>query len=219
MSRWRNRIKQDEGWTFIEATLTIVLASIMALGLAITLLAFKEQIDRSWAIRVMDQTGTNIVEQLTHDLRNAVDVSVRGGTGNTSRVELQLLDPLRKSDAKQTVLWRADPRQVKFWRGNKIIEKDFPPTNLGYGEGYQIVRFTVSNFGDYRDNEAWARVDMPARSDAFIGATFDINLTLRYTRAKSMARQYGWTYEKEYTNRVYARNMNLLIKKGITGSE
>lgn len=219
MSRWRSRLAQDDGWNIIEAVLTIVLGAIMALGLAITLLAFKEQIDRSWAVRLMDQTANNIVEQLTHDIRNAVDVTVRGGTGNTSRIECKILDPLRKSDAQQTVLWRADTRQTRFWRGNKVLERDFPPTNLGFGESYQIVRFTVSTFGANKDNETWARVDMPGRSDAFVDAMFDINLTMRYTRSKNMARTYGWTFEKEYTNRVYARNMNLIIKKGVTGSE
>jgi len=219
MSRWRRRLAQDDGWTIIEAVLTIVLGSIMALGLAITLLAFKEQIDRSWAVRLMDQTANNIIEQMTQDLRNSVDVTVRGGTGNTSRIECKILDPLRKSDAQQTVLWRADPRQVRFWRGNQIVEKDFPPTKPGYGESYQIVRFTVSTFGANKDNEPWARVDMPSRQESFVNAMFDINLTMRYSRTRSLARKYDWTFEKEYTNRVYARNMNLIIKKGVTGSE
>lgn len=216
---WRRKFAQDDGWTFIEATMTIVLASVMILGLTITLLAFKEQLDRSWAIRTMDQYANDVVENISHDLRNATEVRVRAGAGNTSRVEIDFLDPMRKSDTKQTVLWRADNRTSRIWRGNEVLDRQFPASDLGPGETYQITQFTVSPFGTNNYYEPWARIDQSARNEQFMAATFDINLTLRYVRNAVGEKTSNWDFQKHYGNRVYTRNANLIVKKGITGAE
>jgi len=72
MQMIRHRLRRDEGWTFIEATLSIVIMSIMVLGLTIVILAFKEHLERSWAVRMMDQYGNDVMEIITHDLRNVM---------------------------------------------------------------------------------------------------------------------------------------------------
>jgi len=216
---WRKEVARDDGWTFIEATLTIVIASIMALGLAITLLAFKEQLDRSMAIRTMDQYANDVLEELTHDLRNATAVRINSGAANTSRVEIDLLDPLRKNDQSQTAFWYADRRQARVWRGNRLVDPYFPPTNIGRGEAYSILAFTVSPFGNIVDEEPWIRFDRPQRTNEFINATYDINLIMRYDRLAVGDHRYSWGFQKRYSNRVYTRNANLLVKKGITGAE
>jgi len=219
MKAWRRRLNSDEGWTLIETITTIVLSTIIVLGLGVTLLAFKEQLDRSWSIRVMDQYANDVIETITHDLRNATEVTVRPGTGNTSRIEMEVLDPLRKNEDKQTVFWRADPRTARIWRGNSVMDKYWPPNNIGVGEGYQIVQFTVNNFGTNTYWEPWARQERTARNDQFMDATFDIDLILRYVRNPVGDRDYAWDFQKHYSSRVYTRNSNLIIKKGITGSE
>lgn len=212
----RTTYRRDEGWTFIEATIAVVIMAIMVLGLTIVLMAFREQLDRSWAVRVMDQYGNDVIEQLTHDLRNAVEVTSREAAGNTSRVDVRYLDPVRH-DNFITSRWRADLRYVRIERDNEPIDPSFPPRQPGRGESYEIVRFTVKNWENGADTpNRWERVDSFRRDPAFQAAAWDIRFTLRYVRQAIEPGERNWTVEKEYFNRVYVRNQNLIVKKGIT---
>jgi hypothetical protein len=208
------RFRRDEGWTFIEATISIVIMAIMVLGLTIVLLAFREQLDRSWAVRVMDQYGNDVIEQLTHDLRNATDVTVRPGNGNTSRIDITYLDPYRHN-LFRTARWRADLRNVRIERESDPIDPTFPPLNMGMGETYEIVQFTLSQYGANSSSQ-WEREDRTRRKQSFLEAAYDINFKLRYNRGATEIGDRHWTVEKEYVNRVYLRNKNLMVKKGIT---
>jgi type II secretory pathway pseudopilin PulG len=206
--------RRDDGWTFIEATLAIVIMAIMVLGLTIVLLAFREQLDRSWAVRVMDQYGNDVIENLTYDLRNAVGITVRGGIGNTSRIDVEYLDPVRH-DQFLIAKWRADLRNLRVTRENEPVDPLFPPTNLGRGEYYEIVQFTCVPYGSDSPND-WERDDSFRRKASFMNAAWDIRFKLRYTRQAIEAGERNWSVEKEYFNRVYMRNVNLIVKQGIT---
>lgn len=211
------RLRRDDGWTFIEATISIVLMAIMVLGLTIVLLAFREQLDRSWAVRVMDQYGNDVIEQLTHELRNATDVVVRSGNGNTSRIDITYLDPIRH-DLFRTAKWRADLRNVRIYKGdtgNEEVDPAFPPLDMGRGETYEILQFTLTQYGVETPNQ-WERQDRVRRKEAFLNAAYDIRFKLRYNRRAIDVGDHDWTVEREYYNRVYMRNKNLVVKKGIT---
>lgn len=209
------KLRRDDGWTFIEATISIVIMAIMVLGLTIVLLAFREQLDRSWAVRVMDQYGNDVIELITHELRNATDVSVRSGTGNTSRVDIQYLDPIGHNEFL-TSAWRADLRHIRITYGNnEPVDPSFPPQKLGRGESYEIVEFTVSTYAAESPNE-WERQDRNRRKDSLVNATFDVRFKLRYNRNAINVGERNWMVEKEYFNRVYVRNKNLIVKEGIT---
>ncbi len=209
------KFRRDDGWTFIEATISIVIMAIMVLGLTIVLLAFREQLDRSWAVRVMDQYGNDVIEQLTHELRNATDVEVRGSVGNTHRIDVKYLDPIRH-DIFLTSHWRADLRNVRITHGNNDrVDPAFPPQQLGRGESYEIIQFTLSQYAADSPNE-WERADRNRRKASFLEASYDIRFKIRYTRAATEVGGRNWTVEKEYFNRVYVRNKNLIVKKGIT---
>ena len=211
------RWSRDEGWTFIEATLTIVIMSIMVLGLTIVLLAFREHLDRSWAIRMMDQYGNNVVEQLTHELRNAIDVNVRHDAGNTDQIDITYLEPLYL-DRTYTRRWRADLRATQIKVENEPIEKLFPPKRPGRGESYQILQFTLSPYGDRTTSrELKERQDSADRSQPFLEATYEIRFKLRYNRNAINPGDRNWSYEKEYFNRVYMRNKNLPVRKQVSG--
>lgn len=218
MHKIRAKLARDEGWTFIEAILAVVLISIMVLGLTIVLLAFKEHLDRSWSIRTMDQYGNDVVERLTHDLRNAVEVTVRNGPGNTHKIEVESLDPWHKSIIHSTV-WRADPNRARIFMGRELVDPTFPPTMMGIGESFQVVQFTLTQFGAAMPEGQWEHRDARARKDEFLNAAWDIHLVLRYNRTASAGRDNNWTYEKEYFNRVYMRNKNLIVASGVTGDE
>ncbi len=210
----RAKLTRDEGFTFIEATLAIVLISIMVLGLTIVMLAFKEHLDRSWAIRTMDQYGNDVIENLTHELRNAIDVSVGNGQGNTNRITVEHLDPILKEVVHET-LWRADLRQVRVYAGRTLIDPTFPPKNLGVGETFEIVQFTLTPFGTNMRDGQWEQNDAGNRKEEFMSAAWDIHFVLRYNRAAVAGRDRHWMYEKVYFNRVYMRNKNLLVASGI----
>lgn len=209
------KLRRDDGWTFIEATISIVIMAIMVLGLTIVLLAFREQLDRSWAVRVMDQYGNDVIELITHELRNATDVSVRSGAGNTSRVDITYLDPIGHR-LFLTSAWRADLRNTRITYGNNdLVDPTFPPRNLGRGESYEIVEFTVSTYAQNSPN-IWERQDRARRKDSFVNASFDVRFKLRYNRNAINVGERNWMVEKEYFNRVYVRNKNLIVKEGIT---
>ena len=214
MERKKLRFKSDGGWTFIEAIISIVIMSIMILGLTVVLMAFREHLDRSWSIRVMDQYGNDVVERLTHELRNAVDLSVRNGIGNTHRIDITYLDPYRH-DVYLTNYWRADPRSAKVTVNNDPIDRTFPPTAPGRGESFEIAYFTLTQYGTSLLSNESEHQDMLDRNEKFLAATWDIRFKLRYNRRAVQPGERNWSYEKEYYNRVYIRNMNLAVKKGI----
>jgi len=208
------RISDDSGWTIIEAVITIIVMTIMMLGLTVVLMAFREHLDRSWSVRVMDQYGNDVIERLTHELRNAVDVEVRNDRGNTHRIDITYLDPYRH-DETRTTYWRADQRSARVIVNNVPIDPTFPPSSPGRGEYYEIVQFTMTPYGTLTPNVS-ERQDSFRRNESFLAATFDIRLTLRYHRTAVNAGERNWSYDKEYFNRVYMRNMNLVVKAGIT---
>lgn len=207
-------LARDGGWTLVEALLSIVVMSIMILGLSIVLMAFREQLDRSWSIRVMDQYGNDVIERLTHQLRNATEVGVRRGQGNTSKIDIQFLDP-HVHNLIHVESWRADLRQARIVVNNNPLDKTFPPRKMGRGESYEIVQFTMTPYGNSTPN-IWERQDSFNRNAQFIGACYDLRFKLRYNKKAIAAGQRNWSFEKEYSNRVYMRNKNLIVKDGIT---
>lgn len=209
----------DGGWTFIEATLAVVIMAIMILGLTITLLAFRLHLDRSWAVRVMDQYGNDVVENLAHELRNAVDVFVRAGVGNTHRIDVKYLDPYRHN-LFHTTTWYADLRNSRIMAGTppRPIDPFFPPSRLKRGEKYVIEEFTLNKYGT-NTSSRWEERDALVRKREFLDATWDIKLRLRYEQRPVYPGQKSWSFTKEYTQRVYMKNKNLAVKRGITGDE
>jgi len=209
MKKKRLALARDGGWTFIEATISIVIMSIMVLGLTVVLMAFREHLDKSWAIRVMDQYGNDIVERMSHEMRNAVNIDVRNGTGNTHKVSLEFLDPLQ-TDVTYVNEWRADIRSARVLVNNRVVDPTFPPSQLGRGEFFEIVQFTMTPYGILTSN-ASERVDRFQRNEDFMSATWDLRFILRYNRNAIETGQQNWSYQKEYYNRVYMRNMNLTV--------
>ncbi len=214
MRKKKSALVREGGWTLVEALLSVVVMAIMILGLTVVLMAFREQLDRSWSIRAMDQYGNDVIEQLTHKLRNATDVDVRGGVGLTSKIDIKFLDPY-VHDLYHTESWRADLRTCRITVNNRPLDNTFPPRRMGRGESYEILQFTMTPFGTLTPNQ-WEHQDAFSRNANFNGACYDLRFKLRYNKRAIAAGQHNWSYEKEYYNRVYMRNKNLIVKKGIT---
>jgi hypothetical protein len=214
MLNLKRRLPADEGWTFVEAILSVVIMAIMVLGLSIVLMAFREHLDRSWAIRVMDQYGNDVVERVSQDMRNSMDLNLYNGIGNTQRIELSFLDPNTLTKT-YNVNWTADPTRVKVFNNGTDIDRVFPPRNLGRGESYSIVEFRVVGYGaDTKNN--FEIDDASRRNDDFLNATYELVFTLRYQRLAINPGERNWSYQKTYRNRVYMRNKNLVVKQGVT---
>ncbi|NQT33577.1 type II secretion system protein [bacterium] len=207
----RKGLSRDGGFTFIEVTLTIVIVSIMVLGLTIILLAFREHLDRSWSVRVMDQYGNDVIERLTHELRNAVDVSIRSGIGNTHEINISYLEP-NYLDRTYLIRWRADLRNCQITVNNDAVDPAFPPRKLSKGESFEILQFTLSKYGEITP-DIEEHIDASLRNEMFLNATYDIRFKLRYNRDTLSPGQNDWSFEKSYSNRVYLRNMNLPIRR------
>jgi hypothetical protein len=207
---------REGGWTLIEAILSIVIMSIMVLGMTIVLMAFREHLDKSWAIRVMDQYGNDVLEKLTHELRNAVDVQVRNSVGKTDEIIIEYPDP-SYLDRTYFHRWKADLRNTRILVDNRPLYDMFPPRALGRGEFYQILRFTLDPYGQ-SGREIDETRDSQSRGKAFLNATYDITFTLQYKRDAIMGvRKWPFEFEKTYTNRVYIKNKNLYIRRQTAG--
>ncbi|MCF7810950.1 hypothetical protein K9N50_08165 [bacterium] len=235
--RLMNRLySKDEGWTFVEAMLAVVIMAIMVLGLTVMLMAFREHLDRSWAVRTMDQYGNDVVERLTHSLRNGINVQVNTRINNYSikidDIDVTALDPMYLDDAHAiTNRWRVNTRAVQVYAEEKpkksglnAVDPLFPPKRLGRGEYFEIKRFTLSEYGKDRDSpdgSIWEneRLDSWSRSETFKEATYLIRFVLAYHRNAINAGDKSWDFEKEYNNRVYMRNKNLPIRKSVEAGQ
>ncbi len=209
----RAGVSRDEGFTFIEVMLTVVIMLIMVLGLTIVLLAFREHLDRSWSVRVMDQYGNDVIERLTHELRNAVDVEIRPGVGNTNEINISYLEPYYL-DRTYIIRWRADLINCQIKVDNNAVDPSFPPRRLGKGEFFEILQFTLSKYGAITPDIEEHR-DAALRNEMFLDATYDIRLKLKYNRDTLSPGERNWSYEKAYSNRVYLRNKNLPIRRQV----
>ena len=221
MSTKRYKLGSDEGFTLIEAILTIVIMSIMMLGLSIVIMAFRDHLDRSWAVRTMDQYGNDVIEELTHELRNAIDVSIRVDTRYTDRITVTRLDDFDPRIHRNT-LWYADLRTGQIKRDHIPLDLLFPPRNLRRSEWFEIRQFMLNPYGSNEPRDARLfdpdeMLDAQQRNKAFKDATYNVEFTLRYNRGTIRPGDRPWYLQKSYQNRVYIRNMNLVVKSGVTG--
>ena len=174
-----NRLKwmSERGWTFIEATMGVVLTSILVLGLAVTILAMRETMDRSLAIRVMDQYGTDVMRHFQRESESALNVVpiASQSSGNMNHFDLTFRDPF--SGALTTHRYKAT-RSLGVFRDGQRLDIQFPPTRvqrgetglLHPGESFTITEFTVTN------------VVNSGNMQTFSNAVWRVNLGLRYTK-------------------------------------
>ncbi|MBL7073783.1 prepilin-type N-terminal cleavage/methylation domain-containing protein [candidate division KSB1 bacterium] len=184
----------SKGFTFIEALLSVVLASIVMAGLMIPMLAFVEHLDRSWSVRLMNQYGNDFLEQIVRDLRDARDVNI------TSRDGFSALTAWVR-DARghlREISYRAK-RDKGILRNGEPLDKTFPPSRrqLKEGESFEVqdLQFQLSS-----------RLHDP---DLLNNAVVLVTLRLRYSREDPD--NPGNEFQKEQTFRttIYLRNQYL----------
>lgn len=174
----KTHARNDEGWTFIEAAFSIVLLTVVFLGFSLTLLTFREWMDRSWAIRAMDQYANDLMSRLNQLLLLGSNI---GTYPNQYGLGSFWISVYNFQEYPQFVIldstvysFSAQPTNGVFVaEGNAAPEpfvEDFP---LEAWEDEH--RFVIEDFGyqAYYD---------PARSQNFNESMGQIFLTIRYER-------------------------------------
>ncbi len=167
----------ERGWTFIEATMGVILTSILVLGLAVTMLAMRETMDRSLAIRIMDQYGTDIMRHFQRVAETAlrVDPIASQSSGTMDHFDIIYRDPFTL--ALSSHRYRAT-RFVGVFIDGQRLDPQFPPTRvqrgdtglLHPGESFTITKFTVTN------------IINSGNIQTFGEAVYRLTLGLRYTK-------------------------------------
>ena len=186
----------QRGFTLIETLVALVIMSVMFIGFRYTMLAFTEQINRSYSERQLEQYGNTMVEYLARNLTNAKRIYVPPNSGELGSFTAFYDDP---NTGEYDVLFEASNKLWLTEDGERII-KDFPPDqskssiqgNLGPDETYRLLEFTIDSVRRY---------DPPYNNpEDFYGRLYQISLKLRYQRGNEDADTY--TRDMLFTSQV-----------------
>ncbi|MFH1863217.1 MAG: hypothetical protein ABH878_10455, partial [bacterium] len=145
---WSCLRRRDEGWTFIEATFSVVLITIVFLGFTVILIAFREGLQRSWAIRVMDQYANDFISQLDSTMRLANNIwpnPPQYGLNSFSLSILQHNDYYQVIDST-VYTYSAHPQQGIFRAKSNTAPTPFDPVFTHEKWADDKHRFTIEDF-------------------------------------------------------------------------
>lgn len=232
MCRFNRNIADDRGWTLAEAVVTMVITAIMVLGLTVTVLAVKEQLNRSWAVRVMDEYANDVIENVTHDLRNAAGVRIPQINQENDPFDRVAMGFVTNWDRPYDTSWcyyAADPRGIRITKTGYLAKELIPrfvPTKMEPNERYSIQMFnvgrygasypaliratgrTISNWEERERREANVLRDPNNPHQDFVNSLWDVRLVMKYTKTATVPGQKDYEVVREYFNRVYVRNLN-----------
>jgi len=192
----------QRGWTFIEATIGVVLASIIVLGLAVTMMAMRETVDQSMAVRLMDQYGNDMMAHFQNAFETAssfVPIASQS-SGQMDHFELHYVDPFTTVD----VIHRYQAtREQGIKRDNQRLDPQFPPNQMPHGrafgvlgphESFAIIRFTA--------------VEAPRQgnSESFSDGSIPITHTIRYTKESVDPGQSDYVRDMTYDTLCFMKN-------------
>jgi len=202
--------RRDEGWTFIEALFSVVLVTVVFLGFTITLLAFRELLERAWAIRVMDQYANLLVNDIQRKLRTGTAISLNPGQYGLGSFMFtvpnynfkNVNDPLQFNTSFK---YSANPGQGIMIGVDNTAPQQFDPefTHEGWTS---LHRFSVVAF-EYDPNA----FNQAGRLPYFYQTMAQITFTLRYDRPRQVETPGGsvnrtFSLEKSYTVSGFMKN-------------
>ncbi len=195
-------LRKDGGWTFVEASFSIVLLTVVFLGFTITLLAFREWMDRSWAIRVMDQYANDLISDLEKKLRLASNIwqnPPQYGLGSfaLSVYNLNFNDPYNVLQDSTVYAYSAKPSDGVFiGTGNTAPQKfdaDFPPANWNKKHKFTFTEFYYPG--------PWIE---PGRQPYFTNSMVQIFFTIHYERPRTVETPGGSQSRKYELDKRYS---------------
>lgn len=193
------RMRKDEGFTFIEATISVVLLTIVFLGFTVTLLAFREWMDRAWAIRVMDQYANDILSNLDATMRIADGITLNQnqyglGSFSLSVPQFNFNNTTLPVLTNNIFTYSAKPTEGVYVAQNNAapqkLDKDFPPQN--WKTGRKQHKFTITEFR-YTGTQPWNTM---GRQPYFYESMVQIYLSIKYERPRTVETPFGFQSKK-----------------------
>jgi hypothetical protein len=195
-------LQREEGWTFVEAVFSLMLLTVVFLGFTITLLAFREWVDRSWAIRVMDQYANDVMSHLDAKLRLTSNISSNPSQYGMGAFRLDIPN-FNFSNTTQIVMpptsynYSCRPTLgVYYGEGNVASQKldpDFPPSSWGNEHKFVITNFSYSLWNN------------PQLSPTFTQSMVVVKLAITYERPNA-GEPTRYKMKKEYTLAQFIKN-------------
>ncbi len=214
------RLQKDDGFTFIEATISVVLLTIVFLGFTVTLLAFREWMDRAWAIRVMDQYANDVLSNLDATMRIASGITLNQnqyglGSFSLSVPQFNFDNTLLPVLTTNTFTYSAKPTEGVYVAQNNAapqkLDKDFPPPN--WKTGRKQHKFTITEFR-YTGTPPW---NVMGRQPYFYESMAQIYLAIKYERPRSVETPFGFQSRKYELKKRYM--VSGFLKNNTVGTE
>jgi hypothetical protein len=207
------RLHGDGGWTFIEAVYSVVLLSVVFLGFTITIMSFREWLNRSWAIRVVDQYANDVMTHIEGFLQMGGSIAPnppKNGLGsfriyvmNLNQYPIYIVDSTAynfSAHPKNGIfIGVGNTASEEFYAYRTGGDEVFPPP--GWHKEHEI---TITDFRFVPWNDALLTED-------FNEAMPQIILNLEYKRFHKVDTKRGerireYTLEKEYRVSTYMKN-------------
>lgn len=213
------KFRSDSGFTFIEATLSVVLISLIFLSFTVSMLAFREWFDRSWAVRVMDQYANDYMNYVHNLMQTGKSLEASPSIGGMDNFQIKVLDrdPFTKT-TRDTIRYHfsADKKELMQVRiGNTAAREfyffrtdgreKFPPP--GWHNEY-IVKVTEFTFMDNDDLEREPE-DAQLLSELYDQAMVRLNLKLLIERNRGIWEEGEFSdfyMTKEYRMSFFMKN-------------
>jgi len=202
---------RDEGWTFIEAALSVLLITVVFLGFTVALLAFREMFNRAWATRIMDQYASDFSAELRKRLRSASSIALdpaQYGLGSC-RIIVPIYD-FRSTMGNVVFGDTTYHFSVHPTEGIRIGLNNTPPQQYDWEFTHpdwkqkHIFHVTLFNYypGAYME---------PGRQPYFYESMAKIRFRIRYERPRKVEAPQGLTsmeyvLEKDYTVSGFMKN-------------
>lgn len=202
--------RHDQGWTFIEATFSVVLLTVVFLGFTVSLMSVREWMERRWSIRLMDQYANDILTKADSLMRESATMwknSNRNGLGSFSMSLYRFSQyPVLLQDSVVYTFTAHPNNGVMLARGpaaSRPFDPDFP-SPYWRSTFTKDNKFKIINFG-------FTPSDDPTKPQYFNQAFGEIYLKIRYQRPRTFysyvdPRNEVYVYDKRYAVSVFMKN-------------
>lgn len=194
-------VSRQSGFTLIEVLVSVVLLAGLLVGFRYTLLAYWEQINRSWAERYMEQYGNSMVEYLARNLVNAKTITISQNGSNLATFFAYFDNNIHQYTVKYSCTSDDGVEE-----DDEKIFAEFPPDNfkdkyssiLGVNEKFEIIEFKIDSVYKY-----YTPYFNP---EAFKGRLFKITLRIAYEQESADSKKQDYYREMMFTSQVSLKN-------------